>query len=386
MSFFNFSKNTSKIVIFFRKNRIITILTFAIFIVLLYDAIDKLLKNVFSYIIYIPNNFNENVYRLSLALCAVIGIYFAWWRARCYDIQNEIQNENYITDRLIKLYTQLNNNDIAKRIIAIKILWRIATNAKHIDKIAIIDIFNNYINANSKLKYNSSDEVEQNAYDLILIFECLSLYGAKLNIEENYRFNFMKINLCYMQMCSFSFKNSTLYNIDCTGSTFDGSCFYSTIFSKCLFINSSFSETRIRRCVIENSYFKNVRFNNVFFEDTEIENCFFDGCSFDKDAFKKSKIINSNFSNCYYVYCHDFDFDKRFFITTTKPNELEPINPAVFLKGTECHSGISFEQYYQNFPNFRRIIDSKKMIQKSGSNARSIKKRIAIKSRRRLSR
>ena len=259
------------------------------------------------------------VYKICLIIAGVVGVWLAIWRGICYDRQIKIQNENYITDRFIKLYETLYSKDIVQRMGAIEMLWRIANTSNMIDKKTILNMFIDYVNNKSKYIHTSKNNnfIEK---DIELVLSKMQFCKQELSIKDPFSFNFHDINLSGGNFCSFRFENSILENINFTGAQFS---------------HASFKGAHMYNC----------NFTNCYIEYTHIYECDFVDCVFSENMFSESKIYNSFIYKCYTIEDKKIVFGKKYH---TVVEDSLPINIYEFtneqLQNADEYDNVIFEK------------------------------------------
>ena len=297
---------------FIRINRKKVIFAIMVLVFLFTNIHIFIVDNIISFIdiIYLVSNI-DIVYKICLIIAGVVGVWLAIWRGICYDRQIKIQNENYITDRFIKLYETLYSKDIVQRMGAIEMLWRIARTSNDIDKKTILNMFIEYINDKCRYK-NTKEKNNSIEKDVVLILQKLQFFNQELTISTPFSFHFHGINLSKGNFCSFNFENSKLENIDFTGAqfyhaSFKGAHIYNCNFTNCYICYAELEKASFTRCL-----FNNVRFDNSSCKYTHIDECDFVDCIFSEKMFNKSRILSSFIYECCTIKDKEITFDKKY--------------------------------------------------------------------------
>lgn len=319
---------------------------FAMVLVLLFTNIhifilDKIIS--FIDIKYLTSNI-DIVYKICLIIAGIVGVWLAIWRGICYDRQIKIQNENYITDRFIKLYETLYSKDIVQRMGAIEMLWRIANTSNMIDKKTILNMFIDYVNNKSKYIHTSKNNnfIEK---DIELVLSKMQFCKQELSIKDPFSFNFHDINLSGGNFCSFRFENSILENINFTGAQFSHASFKGAHMYNCNFTNCYIDYAELEKASFTRCLFNKVRFDSSSCQYTHIYECDFVDCIFSKNMFYESKIYNSFIYKCYTIEDKKIVFDKKYH---TMVEDSLPINIYEFtneqLQNADEYDNIIFEK------------------------------------------
>lgn len=286
---------------------------FAMVLVLLFTNIHIFILNKtlsFIDIKYLTSNI-DIVYKICLIIAGVVGVWLAIWRGICYDRQIKIQNENYITDRFIKLYETLYSKDIVQRMSAIEMLWRIARTSNDIDKKTILNMFIDYIHNKSKYIHTSKNNnfIEK---DIELILSKMQFCKQELSIKDPFSLNFHDINLSGGNFCSFDFENSILENINFTGAQFCNASFKDAYVYNCNFTNCYIDYAEIEKTSFTRCLFNKVHFDNSLCQYIHIYECDFIDCIFSENMFFESRICNSFIYECYTIEDREIVFDKKY--------------------------------------------------------------------------
>lgn len=225
------------------------------------------------------------VRNLGLALAALVGLVFTWWRSHCLSKQTRVAEQGLITDRFIKATEQLGRKEMSVRIGAIYSLWRIAVDSEsQSDKRAVLDMLCAFARAPYEPEGRIVEGEGENAKiinpgvvrdDIQIVLNLIGLKMKDLKFCEEYIINLVGALLPRLQMRKARLLSNV--TVDFTEADLSEASFSEAILSNAVFTKTNLYKADFFEAHFFKVFFKKVRFEGARFIFARLEGAYLEG-------------------------------------------------------------------------------------------------------------